>query len=149
MIHLNFWGLKMDHYEYISKQSEENYRRLTGVKRATFEKMLEVLREADAKKRLRRGRRPTLSLENRLLMTLKYLREYVTFASLGAFFGLNESTAIRIVHWVEDTLSGSADFRLPSKRALLEPDISYEVFVVDATETAIERPKRPRGKKES
>jgi len=55
-------------------------------------------------------------------------------------YGINEANAIRISHWVEDTLSSSDTFKLPSKRKILESDMEFEVFIVDATETPIERP---------
>ena len=42
--------MKMSRYESVSKQNEEKFRRLTGVKRKTFEKMTEILREAHTNK---------------------------------------------------------------------------------------------------
>jgi len=38
--------------------------------------MVEILQEAYAQKHLRRGRTPKLSIEDLLLATLEYLREY-------------------------------------------------------------------------
>ncbi len=38
-------------YELISSLSSEEFRRLTGIKRETFEKMLELLTEARTKKK--------------------------------------------------------------------------------------------------
>jgi len=35
-------------------------------------------------------------------------------------------------------------FPLPGKKALLKSDMEYEVVLIDATETAIERPKKDR-----
>jgi len=37
-------------YDQIKELLEEQFRRLTGVKKATFKKMLGILREADEKK---------------------------------------------------------------------------------------------------
>ena len=37
-------------HDQIKELSEEQFRRLTGVKKATLKRMLEILREADAKK---------------------------------------------------------------------------------------------------
>ena len=34
------------------------------------------------------------------------------------------------------------DFRLPGKKALQKSDTEYEVVLIDATETPIERPKK-------
>ena len=42
------------------------------------------------------GRKPELCVEDLLLMTLKYYRDYPTFFSLGLSFGINKSNAFRI-----------------------------------------------------
>ena len=55
-------------YDQTEEFSDEQFRRLTGVKRSTFKKMIEILREADHKKKTRGGRKSKLSLENRLLI---------------------------------------------------------------------------------
>lgn len=60
-------------YEQIKELEEEKFRRLTGVKRATFRKMVEILNEAEVKKKARGGRKNKLSIENRLLMALEYI----------------------------------------------------------------------------
>ena len=70
--------------------SNEKFRRITGVKRATFEKMVEILRKAYAEKHRRRGRRPKLDIEELLLATLEYLREYCTYAHIAASCGTKE-----------------------------------------------------------
>ena len=36
------------------------------------------------------------------------------------------------------------DFRLPGRKELLKSDVLYEVVLVDATETPIERPKKDK-----
>jgi len=59
----------------LSLVSDAQFRRVTGVKRTTFERMVHILQEAERKKNLRGGRPNKLSLEERLLMTLEYLRE--------------------------------------------------------------------------
>ena len=45
-------------YEKIVEYSNTKFRRITGVKRATFEKMVEILRKGYAEKHRRRGRKP-------------------------------------------------------------------------------------------
>ena len=66
-------------YDQIKELSEEHFRRLTGVKKATFKRILEILREADAKKKAKGGRKSKLSIEDQLLMALEYIREYRTY----------------------------------------------------------------------
>ena len=67
-------------YETIAEYSNTKFRRITGVKRATFDRMVEILRKGYAEKHRRRGRKPKLSIEDMLLATLEYLREYRTYA---------------------------------------------------------------------
>ena len=52
-------------------------------------------------------------------MTFEYLREYRTYAAIGASFGLSESNAYENIRWVESILVNSKEFRLPGKKALL------------------------------
>ncbi|RZI47178.1 transposase family protein, partial [Rickettsiales endosymbiont of Peranema trichophorum] len=66
-------------YEQVKSLSEEQFRRLTGVKGATFDRMIEILEEADQRKKKKGGRKNKLSLENQLLMALEYIREYRTY----------------------------------------------------------------------
>jgi hypothetical protein len=57
----------------------EDVKRACGVHPQTFEKMLQVLREHEQRK-IKPGRPPKLSLEDQLLMTLQYWREYRTYS---------------------------------------------------------------------
>src|SRR2546430_937481 len=95
-------------YDHVRKLAADGFRRLTGVKPGTFEAMASVLREAEAgrqsKRRYRGGRPPALSVENQLLLTLDYWREYRTMFHIAQGFGVSESVAWRTLHWVEDTL---------------------------------------------
>ena len=55
---------------------------------------------------------------------------------------MSESTAYKTVRWIEDTLIKHPDFALPGRKALLKSQMEYEVILIDATETPIERPKK-------
>jgi len=132
-------GLK---YENIKGYAENKFRRITGVKRTTFEKMLEILIPAKKKLTCKGGPKPKLSLENMLLAALEYLREYRTYAHVAASYGVSESSIFRIIRWVEDTLVKDGTFSLPGKKALHKSNLEYEIILIDATETPIERPKR-------
>lgn len=129
-------------WESIKNLLPEKFRRLTGVKKLTFEKMTEILKEAYIKKRLRGGRKTKLTVEDMLLMALEYLREYRTYFHISKSYGLSESNAYKIIRWVEDTLIKSKLFSLPGRKALLKSDVNYEVILVDASETPIQRPKK-------
>ncbi len=91
-------------YEKIADYRNAQFRRITGVKRATVQKMVEILQEAYAEKHRRRGRTPKLSIEDLLLATLEYLREYRTYAHIAASYGIAESNIYRGIKWVENTL---------------------------------------------
>jgi len=132
-------------YETIEKYSDEDFRRITGVKRNTFQKMLGLLEAAHVEKHKRRGCKPKHIMEDRLLMALEYWREYRTYAHIGASFGLDESNVQRTVKWIEDVLIKSGAFALPGKKALLQPETKIETVLIDVTESPIERPKKDNG----
>ena len=129
-------------FEKIETLDAEEFRRLTGVRRETFKKMLEVLEKAEEKKKKSGGRPSKLSIEDRLLMALEYLREYRTYFHVGKNDGLSETTCMRVIKWIEDVLIKSRIFSLPGQKALLRSDITFEIVMVDATETPVERPKK-------
>ncbi len=129
-------------YEKLKLISDSQFRRVTGIKRITFNRMVELLREAHQKKKVRGGRPNKLSIEDMLLMALEYIREYRTYLHIATSYGLAESNAYETIRWVENTLIKSKEFRLPGRKALLKSDTEIEVVLVDATESPIERPKK-------
>jgi len=129
-------------YEKIKSYKDEEFRRLSGVKRSTFKKMIEILEEAEKKKKVRGGKPNALPMEERLLMALEYLREYRTYFHVACSYGISESSCYRNIKWIEDTLIKHPDFALPGRKALIKSDMEYEVVLIDATETPIERPKK-------
>jgi len=131
-------------YRQLADLSNENFRRLTGVKRTTFNVMIEILAESDRAKKAVGGRKSKLCLEDRLLMALEYLREYRTYFHVAKSYGLSESNTYKICKWVEDTLIKDKRFALPGRKALLKSDDEIEVVLIDATETPIERPKKDK-----
>ena len=128
--------------DYIKSYSDEQFRRITSVKRTTFETMLEILRPKLNEKLSKGGRKPTLTLEEMLLAALEYWREYRTYAHIAASYGIHESNMHRLIKWVEDVLNKDVTFSLPGKKALMKSDIEYEVVLIDVTETPVERPKK-------
>ena len=129
-------------YERIKNFKEEQFRRITGVKHATFDKMVEIISAAEKIKKARGGRPNNLAVEDRVLMTLEYLREYRTYAHIAVSYGLSESNTFENIRWVEDTLIKSKEFSLPGRKALAKSDTEYEIILIDATESPIERPKK-------
>lgn len=125
-------------YETVKSLNNKEFKRLTGVTRDTFEKMLKIVQSG-----LREfGRPPKLSRADQLLMTLMYWREYRTEFHIGIAYGVSEATVCRTIKKIEDVLAKAGEFRLPGKKVLKESDTLIEVVLVDASEQPIERPKK-------
>ncbi len=137
----------MDKYEELKQLSPQQFRRLTGVKQETFSEMINILLAVQNGRYRKAGRKGWLSIEDKLLMALEYLREYRTYFHLGRSYGLSESACYRACRWVEDALIRSGKFSLPGKKALLKSDVEYELILVDSSETPIERPKKKYARK--
>ncbi|SPM45177.1 IS5 family transposase ISOt6 [Orientia tsutsugamushi] len=125
--------------DQIKELGDEKFRRLTGVRKRTFAKMVDILRKAEGLKKSKGGRKNKLNLEEQLLMALEYLREYRTYFHIGQNYVISKSSAYKAVKWVEDTLVKHQNF---ARKALMKSDTNYEVVLIDATESPIERPKK-------
>lgn len=131
-------------YAIIKEWNNDKFRRLTGVNRKVFERMVEIIDQANQAKKLRGGRKNKLCPADMVLLALEYLREYRTYFHISQSYCLSESTAYKIIRWVEDTLIAHKDFALPGRKQLLKSEVEYEVIMIDATETPVERPKKNR-----
>lgn len=136
----------MDYYVKANQLSDKDFKEIIGVEKATFDAMVKILKEANEQKpkKYRGGRKKKLTIENQLILTLKYFRHYVTQKVLSFEFEIGEATVCDTIRWVEDTLIKDGTFSLPGKKALLEDD-SIEVILVDVTECPIERPQKNKG----
>lgn len=121
--------------------TDDKFRRLTGIKKKTFDKMLEILGEKEVEKNQLGGRPNKLSLEERLLVWLEYMREYGTYFHIATKHKISESACFRNCVWIEDILIKSKEFKLPNKKELLN-NLNIEVVVVDASESPIQRPQK-------
>lgn len=129
-------------YRQIQGLSDKAFRRLVGVKKETFTFMMKILKQAKRKQKAGGGPPHTLGIADRLLMCLEYLREYRTYFHVGQSYGLSESASYRNCRWVEDTLIKSRKFSLPGRKSLRKSDHEFEVVLIDASESPIERPKK-------
>jgi phage anti-repressor protein len=132
----------MNKYAHLKDLRDSEFRRLTGVKRETFSKMLEVFEGELGKRKRALGRPSLLSPADQLLMMLEYNREYRSYFHISKSYGLSESNAYRAIKRAENLLLKSGAFSLPGRKVLLPADTSFEVVIVDATETEIERPQK-------
>lgn len=132
----------MAKYDTVKILTDSNFRRLTGVKRTTFEAMLSILAiEIEQNKRIK-GRPSALTVADQLLMMLEYNREYRTYFHISQSYQVSEPTAFRLISRAENLLIKSGKFSLAGKKSLLDSQIDYEIIIIDATESKIERPKK-------
>ena len=133
----------MNNRKRISRLKEKEYQELFGVKKATFEKMLEILNKQYEKEHKKGGKPAKLKVLDKLIITLCYYREYRTMQHIAFDYKVTKGTICNSIHWVENTLVKSGVFRLPSKRELYT-DTKIEVVLIDATEVEIERLKKDK-----
>jgi hypothetical protein len=114
---------------------------LYGVKPGTFQKTLLILQKEFDALHKRGEKPPKLVPEDKLYITLKYLREYRTMDGIAAEYGVCKGTICLAIQWVEDTLVKEGTFALPGKKALKRKSPEIQYIVVDVTESPINRPK--------
>lgn len=136
-------------WEDIKNHNASVFKRLTGVSKETFTVMSsEANRLAPPSihkiQGAKRGPKPKLSIEDKLLMMLMYYREYRTFLHISADYGISETQCWRIITSLEQLLIKSKIFHLPGKKSLQQSN-SFEIVLVDVAESPIERPKKNSG----
>jgi len=123
--------------------SNTQFKRLFGVKKDTFHQMLLILQKAFDELRKRGGKEPTtLKLEDKLLLTLQYWREYRTMEHLAYEYDTVKSYIHKSMNWVEEILIRDGTFRLPGKNSLIADENRPQTIAIDVTESPIERPKK-------
>ncbi len=154
-----------DIYKLICEKPKD-CKRLMGVNFEQLEQLIEhckrlhyIKQEAveKQKKRVIRaggGLSPILSLENQIILTLLYLRHYLTFQLLGLMFHVSESTAHNVFNYwqrlLEEGLPSSLLEQIkkyPEDRTEILQELMTQELVVDSTEQVIERPSEHREQK--
>jgi hypothetical protein len=130
-------------YKEVKKLSSAEFKRFCGVHPETFEQMVKVV-AAEKILQKKPGRPSKLSIEDQILMTLAYWREYRTYFHLATTWGLDEANAYRNIKKVENILIKSGLFNLPGKKVPISGDCDIEIVVIDVAEQEIERPKKNR-----
>ena len=131
-------------YQKLNRFSDSEFKRLVGVPRQVFTEMIKILEKAESLKK-KSGRPHTLEIEDQLLLTLNYLRNYSTQLELAANYHIAESNVNRTIKKVEDALMKSRRFILP-KRSIPTADKQFNWVINDATECSIERPNKNQSK---
>jgi hypothetical protein len=135
----------MERTEKKLKLSDKMFKLRIGTTKPVFLKMLEILQTAHAKLHEYGGAPGTLTVGDKLLIALKYYREYTTMGSIADDYNCSKSSVCRSIHWVEDTLSANGHFQLPGKKALQDDESKPSTpttVAIDVMEHRIERPKK-------
>ncbi len=128
-------------YWQARKLSPQKFKRLYGVEKRTFRLMVRLVK-AQEKQKKKPGRRSKLIIEDQILITLQYWREYRTYYHISKDCKISESTVCRLVQKIENILIKSRKFSLPGKKKLLDSSLDDDLIVMDVMESPIERPKK-------
>jgi hypothetical protein len=120
---------------------ETRFKRLYGVNPDTFHKMVSILQKEFDTLHKNGGKPPKLKPEDKLYITLTYLRQYHTMDRIAADYGVCKGTVCLAFQWVEDTLVKDGTVALPGKKVLKRKSESIQYIVVEVTESPINRPK--------
>ncbi len=128
-------------YEQVKNLKSTEFKRLCGVCSEIFKDIVTVLATEKVSQK-KTGRPSKLSTEDQILITLEYWREYRTYFHIGTSWGINETTALRMIRKVENTLIKSGLFNLPGKKIVRQSNTEIKIVVVDAAEHEIEKQKK-------
>ena len=101
--------------ERVLKLPKGVFKRTLGVKSSTYSKMRGVLEERERQKK-KSGREPSLDLDDQLVLSLGFWREYRTHHHLSLDWEVDESTVRRTIERVENALVRSGQFSLPGRK---------------------------------
>ncbi len=125
----------------IKKLKPEKFKRRFGVKKETYNLLVEIVKKEQNNQK--KGRKSKLTVEQQVLVRLEYLREYRTYFHISEYWNVSESTICRTVHKkIAKILLNSGYFSLGGKKELRKKDNGIKAVLIDVTETPIERPKK-------
>ena len=127
-------------YEKIKNYNDRKFKRAVGIPRVLFEIFVGIITFSLNEKHKKGGRKPKLSVENILLMYLKFYRDYNTFFSLANMFGIDEANVYRWIKWSEKVLATGFAGMINELITMSKIDVTHE-HLVDVTECGIQRPK--------
>ncbi len=128
-------------FEQAKKQNQEDFKRDTGVSLDNFFTIINLVKDYFnnyyAKNPNRsKGQKPSIIIEDKILLTLYYLRHYPTFVNLGNVFNISESYANKIYHSILTVLV--QELHVPGSKTLMDTDL--DTIVIYVSEQEIERP---------
>ncbi len=119
--------------------SKPKFKRLTGMSPRTYYVIVNVVKKQEKNKK-KPGRPCSLSVEEQVLMTIQYWREYRPYFQIGVDWKVSESMVCRTVHKVENILIKSGKLSLPGQKELRKLSDPEMVLIMDVMESPIERP---------
>ena len=132
--------LKKNYTEAL-QQNKDDFKRDTGVSPENFTQIIKLVKDYLDDYFVKypnktKGIKPSISIEDKVLLTLYYLRHYPTFQNLGDNFEISESYANKIYHKMMNIIVEV--LHVEGHKTLMDKDI--DVVVVDVCEQPIERP---------
>jgi hypothetical protein len=126
-------------WSYLSTYSAPSFKRATGIHKNVFLEIVEILNNHKQlhRKHPTSGNKSILSTEDALLMVLMYYREYRTQYHIGITYGLSESRVCEIIKEIETIIVQDARYHLPGKKKLLQSESTFEVVLIDVSESLI------------
>lgn len=133
-----------NYYQECLPLSEAKFQRMVGLKKRQFQFLLELLQEYVNTHWDKRGKPGDFTLEDKLLLTFRYLRSHPTFFELGHEFSISESYAQKIFTRVSESLVRI--LKLPNlttlEEHLTQTGKTLETIIIDVSEQETERPKK-------
>jgi len=133
----------MLYYQKYQGFDDAKFRRMVGVSKEQFVKILVLFKDYVSINWSKRGRPGNFTLEDKLLLTFRYLRDYPTFIVLSNEFGISEGYTQKIFTRVSNSLVKI--FKLPNLESL--QDIELQTVIIDVSEQETERPKKTKFKR--
>ena len=88
----------------LAEFTEQDYEFTFGITRKQFAQMLEALNAAYCKEHRRRPHFTKITMQDKLVLTLLYRREYRSMENIAAEYGVSRDTIADNIHWVERAL---------------------------------------------
>ncbi|WP_342260569.1 transposase family protein [Spiroplasma endosymbiont of Notiophilus biguttatus] len=108
-------------YFELKDKSDQYFRKIVGINKLVFNEILNILLEHQKLKTTIGGRPYKMSIEDRLVMSLRYLYENRTYHSIGAEYSMVDTTALRNIRSIEDILIKNNKFNnLTNKNIFLK-----------------------------
>ena len=130
-------------FEQINTLNDEQFLRIVGLPQKCFKTLVEKIkyqieRDKQEKPIKKRGIKGSVILEDKILITLYYLRHYPTLEVLGGVFQISKSYAHQIYKKYSSMMVNI--FHVEGSKSLTSETLA--TILIDVTEQEIERPKK-------